>query len=337
MTISRALAMLALGTGFLVLAAAPASPFDLDALREANGLEKRESERDERPTTRTASRSSSRTTERDDNPDRAADEADRGQRRQSRETDRGRADRPQTERDRAEDTRPVPQRLNDVLTTVDLRDVTVREALAWFSDHTGIPIVVNWDQLMMEGVDPDGLVDLRLRHVPAGRLLSLLMEQMAPDRRTDMLYEATQWYVRIMTREQANQRRVLRIYDIRELLHEVPDFVGVDRAGRNDFGNGFGGGLFDDTPDRQRGGGFVGGRDAFGDRAPTGTGVTDQERGEALVELIQAVIEPDVWDRMGGESTIRYYRGHLIINAPLHVHRQIGTPVGEPRRPTGGR
>ena len=331
MTISRGFAMLALGAGILMLAAAPSSAFDLDALRAANGLEKRESEREERATTRPTSQSSSRATERDDNPD-GAEAADRGQRRQSRDADRRRADRQQTERDPAEDTRPVAQRLNDVLTTVDLRDVTVREALAWFSDHTGIPIVVNWDQLMMEGVDPDGLVDLRLRHVPAGRLLSLLMEQMAPDPRTEMLYEATQWYVRIMTREQANQRRVLRIYDVRELLHEVPDFVGVDRAG----GNGFGGGLFDDTPDRQRRNGFMGGRDAFGDRAPTGTGVTDQERGESLVELIQAVIEPDVWDRMGGESTIRYYRGHLIINAPLYVHRQIGTPVGEPRRPTGG-
>jgi len=36
-------------------------------------------------------------------------------------------------------------------------------------------------------------------------------------------------------------------------------------------------------------------------------------------------VEPDAWvERGGGDATIRYYTGTLIVRAPDFVHRQLG-------------
>jgi hypothetical protein len=64
-----------------------------------------------------------------------------------------------------------------------------------------------------------------------------------------------------------------------------------------------------------------------------GNGVADY--GQDLVDLIHAVIQPDIWDVNGGPASVVYYRPLqvLVVRAPGEVHDQIGGALNGLRRP----
>ena len=97
-------------------------------------------------------------------------------------------------------------------------------------------------------------------------------------------------YVEVLSKEHASRSRVTRLYEVRDIVTDVPDF----RAGRGG-----------------------------GEGARVSKGVT----GQSLADLIRAMVEPEVWSEQGGQSTIRYSRGNLIVKAPYFVHAQIGLPA----------
>ncbi|MFA9476815.1 hypothetical protein ACERK3_00780 [Phycisphaerales bacterium AB-hyl4] len=235
----------------------------------------------------------------------------------------------------------VAQRLQGVIDNANFENTTAQEAVRWWSEQTGIPVVVDWDAMLMEGVDGDTRITMSLRRVPANQLLVVLLRMASPD--VELIAEASQWYVEIMTRSQANRRPTVRIYDINDLLHVVPNFNNAPRfdlesaldadhvgGGRGGGGRGGGGG-------GGRGGGGGGGG-LFGD---TGTDRDDteipsrRERAEELIDMIRNTIAPEIWLEHGGEyGSIRYYNGHLIVSAPNYVHQQIGSPINMRPRPT---
>lgn len=63
-------------------------------------------------------------------------------------------------------------------------------------------------------------------------------------------------------------------------------------------------------------------------------GGTADDNGEALVELIQAVIKPDHWDVNGGPGAIYYWRNQraLVIRATDDVHGSAGDVLQQVRR-----
>ncbi len=217
----------------------------------------------------------------------------------------------------------IPQKMRTMLRQVELEEVTAREAFQWWSRTTGIPLVMDWTALELAGVLPDARVSLKLDHVPAEQMLHLLIKQVAPD--VPMIYESTPWYVQVMTKEQANQITVTRIYEINDLLVRVPDFKGPEfdlenalDTNRQSGGRGSSGG---------GGGGRSGGLFSDDDKDDKEVVLTKTERGEQIATLIRDTIEPETWDVYGGRSTIRYFEGKLVVNAPMYVHRQIGLPM----------
>jgi hypothetical protein len=61
--------------------------------------------------------------------------------------------------------------------------------------------------------------------------------------------------------------------------------------------------------------------------APAGNfGGAVADYGQDLVDLIHAVIQPDIWDVNGGPATVVYYRPLqvLVVRAPGEVHEQLG-------------
>lgn len=199
---------------------------------------------------------------------------------------------------------------------------SVRQAIEWIGDSIGVKIIVNWRQLEEEGIDPEQPVTL-LGNIPAGKSLDLVLQQMGPD--VQMMREVTPWYVRVLTKEQANRRTTIRIYPIRDLLHVIPDYrdepeLDLDAiTEQSQSGQGGGGGsgssIFEDADDDE-----------------DDEGLTAAERAENIADLIRSMIEPDIWEANGGVAgSIRYISGNLVIRAPMYVHRQIGVtslPVG---------
>jgi len=228
-------------------------------------------------------------------------------------------DKPRTEVSEAEGRRRVELRMRDLIDHVRIEGADARDAFEWWANTTGISLVVNWNRLEAAGIDPQKTINLDLRHVPAGQCLSLLMKA-TEEEGIPLIYELTPWYVQIMTKEEANRRTVTRLYDISELLHDVPNFTDapnfrLDEALSSEIG-GEGGGVV--TP--------------FGapEREPVNY-KTKEQRGQEIAEMIQAVIEPEIW---GFTANMRYFQGRLIVTAPLYVHKQIGIPPVRSQQPT---
>jgi hypothetical protein len=197
------------------------------------------------------------------------------------------ADKEQPVQEKPDARRTVRQPLRSVL----LEGVPMRDAVARWSKDTGLTVVIDWDALEQENINPDAPVTLKVDRVPAAQVLRLILEQSSALNRP-VIY-VWQGYVEVLSRPAANKNRVTRMYDVRDLVMDVPDF----RSGR---------------------GAGEGGRNGT-----RGTEVS----GQSLTELIRAMVEPEVWSEQGGQSTIRYSRGYLIVKAPLYVQAQIGLPA----------
>jgi hypothetical protein len=223
--------------------------------------------------------------------------------------------------DKPADTQPKPaaatvaqvmKKMSATIDKVDIQNATTKEAFKWWSDTTGVKILIDWDAMAAEGVTPTAPVNLELREVPAGVVLGLIMQKASPD--TDLIYQVTPWYVQIMTKKQANKFNVLKVYEVGDLVHDAS------------VGPAPGVGLMAWSPRS------VPGVSAYG---PTVVGTVDvkqswagaksnQGMGEELADVIKSQIEPEVWQDKGGKATIRFFRGTLVVSAPEYVHAQIG-------------
>ncbi|MEM1013634.1 MAG: hypothetical protein AAGI46_15610, partial [Planctomycetota bacterium] len=144
--------------------------------------------------------------------------------------------------------------------------------------------------------------------------------------------------VRITTKAEEEATLVLRVYDIRDQLVEVPNFtiadinIGGGGGGGGGFGGGGGGGGgFGGGGNGGGGGGFGGGGGGFGGGGGgfgggNGGNQNNQsrdERAQDIVDLIQATVSPNVWDVNGGTASIRVFQGQLVVNAPRSVHAKL--------------
>lgn len=217
-------------------------------------------------------------------------------------------------------------RLFDIIDRAIIEEATLRDAFAWWSDNTRIPLVIDWDAMTLDGIDPEQRITLNLRNIPARQLLVILMQNASTNTElpeSQLIAQLSPHYLRVMTKRQANREPVTRVYDVRDLLMVIPSFTDAPRMDLNEAlsntnsggsggGSGSGGGLFgDDNEDR--------------DREPT---PTLEERGEQLAQTIRDTIEPALWQANGGEAaSIKYLDGRLIVRAPEYVQQRIGIPT----------
>lgn len=216
------------------------------------------------------------------------------------------------------DERPIPRRLTDVVDPIKIEHAPARAAFEWWSKTTGIPLLIDWAAMEKEGVDPQTPVSLDLRNIPAGQLLGLIMQQASEE---PLIYETTPWYVRVMTKAQARLHLVTRMYDVGDLLHEP---LRIDAPPRMDIAT-----ALSQSSGSSRGGSSASSSSTTGSLFVTGnsqekTGAESQQRCEELMKVIRETVEPEIWSENGGPATMHYYRGHLIVRAPLYIQSQIG-------------
>ncbi len=203
--------------------------------------------------------------------------------------------------------------------------MTAKDALEYLALVSDLPILVNWKQLELAGIDPNTEVELIGRNLTLGAAIKLVMKQMVTDQ--PLILEPTPHYVQIITKQQANKDRIIRVYPIGDLLAKVPNFndapeFDLDSVISGDpTGGGGGASPFDDAG---------GGLDA---------GPTEEEQAQKIIELIQTTVEPEIWAE---GSSISYWNKSLVVSAPAYVQRQIGggggqltTHPGAPRADVG--
>lgn len=197
--------------------------------------------------------------------------------------------------------------LNTVLPDLNFAGISLSEALDFLRDVTGTNLHVNWRALEGVGVGRDTALNLRMRNIPMRTVLKLVLSEAGSG---DLLaYYVDGDVIEVTTREIADRDLVTRIYPVDDLIMDVPDFVGPDMslqgstAGGQGSGNIFGGTINDQQQQNS---------------------MTRAERAQALIDMIQAIIQPDIWQENGGTAAIRFFNGSLIVTAPRSVHEALG-------------
>ena len=211
--------------------------------------------------------------------------------------------------------------LGRTLPEMNFDGIALTDCVDFLRDITAANIVVNWRALEGAGVTPDTVVNLKLRSVSLRKALSLLLSEAGGGE--GITYTVDEGVIEITTTELANARTYTRVYDVADLLMEIPDFTDAPdfslQQSQNNGGGGGGG---------SGGGGGGGGGGLFGDsnnqNEDEDKGPTKAERAEELLGLIRETIYPDLWRENGGTASIRMFRESMVVTAPRIVHEAIG-------------
>ncbi len=176
------------------------------------------------------------------------------------------------------------------------------EVLRFLFEYTNVngrllPIDANHSS----GIDLTTQITLPKADRPALNLLQDVLEQCS---KTD----PCTWQIRRGTLEVSSKSRlatesmmVVTTTPIDDLLTEIPDY--------------------DNPPNLNPGGGQGGGGEQSGG---IGEFQSKQQRLDNLINLITRTIEPEAWERRGGNwASLQVYRGTLVIRAPRWIQRQI--------------
>lgn len=186
---------------------------------------------------------------------------------------------------------------------------------------TGQNFDVDWRSLERAGITPDTQVFLRLRNVSGRTVLDRVLEKVSGgDRHNRADWTVIDGVVTIASEERLRQNTVLVIYDVRDLLIEVPDHRDVPRidlqqalqsAGRRGV-DGSGQSPFADAS----------ARDAERGRRDR------QERLDDLINIITTTVDYEGWDVNGGDTgriQPMVNQGNLIItNTPKNQRAVAG-------------
>ncbi|HEY0010149.1 MAG TPA: hypothetical protein VGB55_15600 [Tepidisphaeraceae bacterium] len=195
--------------------------------------------------------------------------------------------------------------------SVNFQEVALTDVLDFIRDTSKVNLVVDWKSLEQAGVSRETPVTLELSHVPLRRILRTALNAAAPGVLTTYVEGNV---IHVTTSLVADQQLVVRVYPVQDLLIDIPDFKGPKLAqsrnsngGGPNGGGGGGGSMFDDENDRDK------------DNKRS----TRAQRAEALIEVIQSTLRPEIWSVNGGPATIKYINGVLIVKAPRSLQDEM--------------
>jgi general secretion pathway protein D len=197
---------------------------------------------------------------------------------------------------------------------VAFNDTPLQNIVGFLSQVTNLNIDVDWQSLEQVGINADDPVTLNLTNVPVKTVLDRVIEKVgSSDPTSGAAWSITDGVLTIASREVINKNKVLVIYDIRDLLIEIPDYPDAPELDLQNVlqqsGQGGGGGgrsPFEQPDDEDR------------------EGRTLQERTDELIDIITTNVDQQGWQENGGEvGFIQQLQGQLIITNTPSNHRQI--------------
>ncbi|MBL9147885.1 MAG: hypothetical protein JNM94_04255 [Phycisphaerae bacterium] len=228
---------------------------------------------------------------------------------------------------------------------VNFNNNQVEQVLAYMKEVTNVDFYPDWKGL--EGVDvtKDTSVTLQLDNVPAEVALKRILEQIGESDTDGPQYSIEDGVVIISSKDALAKKTAVVVYDIRDLLFEVPYFDNAPnfnlnqaiRQGNNGTGGGGGGGTGGGGGGfggGGGGGGFGGGGGGGGSGGGGGGGIfgdpgdepdrrTREELIQQIVDIIQNTVDTESWQDSGGDGTIQELNGNLIINQTPRNHREL--------------
>lgn len=217
----------------------------------------------------------------------------------------------------------LSKKLDEVLPDVRFVESPLEQIVDWLSDYTKINFSVDWTDLEDNQIRRDTQVTVQLTNVPLRVVLRDVLDKVGGETKLD--YTVDEGVLRVATKEKLSQNMNASIYDIRDLLAEIPNAwrqsgfnvtqgLGQGTAG----GGGGGGGMFSQGQQQQQQQGQQQGQQ-------NQAGYVDP-KAQALIDVIQQSIEPESWrDRGAGNGTITPLNegAQLVIYNTSDTHRQI--------------
>ncbi len=215
--------------------------------------------------------------------------------------------------------------LDTTLPEVRFDETAFETVIQFLQEMTKANIQPDWTDLSDTAlVERDTPVTIQLSNVSFRKVLKEVLLQVGGE--TDLSFVADEGVLRIATKAKLDRDMLPLVYDIRDLLVNLP------RAGRQGAFN-VSQGLGQQTG---AGGGGGGGGGAGGGMFGQGQGQQQQQaRGdqfgeqgrdqlvEQILEIIRETVEPDSWREAGGDASIRELNGQLIVYNTSDAHRQV--------------
>ena len=223
----------------------------------------------------------------------------------------------------SEANRAVHRALKQVLPKLNFSGIALGDVIQFVRDVSNISIHVKWEMLRQGSIDQKTPVNVELTQVTVEKALRTILDDVGAV--TPLGFVVDEGVITISTRDDLATMTATRVYDIRDLIFQVPTFRGPridlanagNNAGNNGSGSGSGGGLF--------GGGNNGGGNGAGDDDDTGT-VSRQELVDSILDMIRTTIAPDTWQggaAAGTTGSIRELNGQIIVTQTPENHRKV--------------
>jgi len=196
----------------------------------------------------------------------------------------------------------------------------------YFRNTTGVNFFVNWAALESAGVEQDMAITLLLNNVPAEQALRLVLQQAGAGAELEPIgFSIIDGIVTVSTLRDLQKTTDTRVYDIRDLLVQVPNFTGAPEFDLNS--------ALANTSSGGSSGGAQSATTLFDDADAQGEQPTRDELVEQITTLIQDTIgKQSDWAAYGGEvSSLRELNGNLIIKSTPDNHRDIVRLLGQLR------
>jgi hypothetical protein len=201
------------------------------------------------------------------------------------------------------------ERLERVLPRVHFEETRFSDAMAFFGEATGTNVEVNWRALEAVGIGRDWPVTLDLPNVSAKVALRLTLRQIGGES-ISLRVRCVDSVVLVSTEDELAWDRVLRVYEVSDLVNrDIFREMGILRPGHS---------WMPDVAELSNAG-----LDA---RA------LEHKRAEALIRLIEEVIDPTSWSDAGGSmGRIYHVSGWLVVIHTPEGHEMIDRLLSEIR------
>jgi len=230
----------------------------------------------------------------------------------------------QSERGEDKEDRAVEAQLDRALPEVAFDGVGFSDVIDFLRDVSGANIFVNWKTLEGAGVDRNAPVTAKLRNVKFSKALSIILDSVGGGT-AKLGYTIDEGVIEIGTADDLSKNTLTRVYDIRDLIINVPDFnnapdFSLTSTSNNTSQNGGAGG--------GGGGGGGQGQSLFtgggGGQGGQQEGQTRQELVDSITKLITETVAPDSWRDSGGSvGSLRELQGQLIVTQTPENQRAL--------------
>lgn len=210
--------------------------------------------------------------------------------------------------------------------TIEVQDNRLEDVIEFIETYSGAQLEPLWlDDTHSTGLDKDARVTISVSNVTTLAFLERVLDRVSDDfdRATWQVSESGS--VQIGPRSRLNRYTRLVIYDVQDLLYQVPNFRTTPALDLDQI-----------LQQSAQGGGGGGGSIFQDDETGEPEGLTEEELTERLIEILITNIEPEQWIDNGGDAaSLTPYQGTFLIRAPNYIHRKLQGMSVPARAPAG--